>query len=79
MRSRSGSSGAYDLPGLVVFKFALVAVILLICETVGRLRHATGLRLARWTVALAAFPVLVGAFHVLQLALRAAEPAGVEP
>lgn len=59
----------YNLPGIVVFKFGLVMFVLLVCETVGRRRDATGRRLARWAIVLSAFPVLVGVTHVLLAAL----------
>lgn len=55
------------LPGLVVFKFLCVVLVVLICEIVGRLRPKTGLWLARLAVVLAAYPVIIGAMHVLQI------------
>ena len=58
----------HDLPGLAVFKFATVVVVLLICEIVGRRRYETGAKLARWAVALSAFPVVIGAAHLLRIA-----------
>lgn len=59
----------HHLPGLVVYKFALVVGVVLICEIVGRRRHQTGVKLARWAVLLTAFPVVVGAVHMLRIAL----------
>ncbi len=59
----------YDLRGLIVFKFGMVALIVLICEIVGRRRYQTGLTLARWMVALAFFPVLIGAAQLVRLGL----------
>jgi hypothetical protein len=47
------------LPGIVVFKFALVILVVCICEIVGRRKHETGRRLARWAVAISAIPVVV--------------------
>jgi hypothetical protein len=58
----------HDLPGLAVFKFATVVLVLLICEVVGRRRYETGAKLARWAVALSAFPVVIGAAHLLRIA-----------
>jgi uncharacterized membrane protein len=52
------------LPGLVVFKFLCVVVVVLVCEIVGRIRHKTGLWLAWLAVILAMVPVLVGAAHM---------------
>jgi hypothetical protein len=57
----------YELPGLVVFKFLLVAGVILICEIVGRRRRELGARLARWAVVLTAFPVVVGTIHVFRI------------
>lgn len=58
----------HDLPGLTTFKFAMVVLVVLICETVGRFRHDTGATLARWAVAISAFPVVVGAVHLVRIA-----------
>ncbi len=68
----------YNLPGLVLYKFFLVVAVVIICETVGRRRFPTGLRLVRWAVILTAFPVLVGAVHVLRVVggVRAIWPRG---
>jgi len=59
----------YDLPGVVSYKFALVVLVIVVCEIVGRRRYDAGLRLARWAVALTAFPVVVGLVHLLTHAL----------
>lgn len=61
----------HDIRGLVVFKFLTVVVVILICEVVGRRRHETGAKLARWAVVLSAFPVVVGAAQLLQIAMDA--------
>ncbi len=58
----------HDVPGLTVFKFATVVLVVLICETVGRFRHETGAKLARWAVAISAFPAVVGAVHLVRIA-----------
>lgn len=60
----------HDLPGLVAFKFILVIVVVLVCEFVGRRNLQTGLKLARWAIVLSAFPVAVGAAHLLRLVLE---------
>ena len=49
----------FGLEGLVVFKFALVILVIAICEVVGRKNIATGRRLASWAVALTCVPLLV--------------------
>jgi hypothetical protein len=62
-----GVIASWGLPGLVVFKFMCVILVVLVCEIVGRLRPKTGLRLAWLAVLLAAYPVLIGALHVLTI------------
>jgi hypothetical protein len=64
---------SHDVRGIILLKFILLAFVVVVCEIVGRHNHATGLKLARWAVAISAFPVLVGAFHLLELALSTAE------
>jgi hypothetical protein len=59
----------HSLPGLAVFKFATVVLVLLICEVGGRRRFQTGAKLARWAVVLSGFPAVVGAAHLLRIAL----------
>jgi hypothetical protein len=63
---------AGGLPAMLAYKFALIALVLVICEHIGRLREDTGRRLARAAILLNAFPVLVGMSH---LGLRAAAAA----
>lgn len=52
------------LPGKVLYKFALVLMIVSICEYVGRRRYALGKRIAEWAVALTAIPVAVALFQM---------------
>jgi hypothetical protein len=49
----------WDVPGMVGFKFALVIVVIILCEVIGRHRDSTGRRLAEWAVAVTVIPVLV--------------------
>jgi len=49
----------WDVPGMVGFKFALVIVVIVLCEVIGRHRDSTGRRLAEWAVAVTVIPVLV--------------------
>ena len=42
---------------MVFYKFALVVFVILLCQVVGRLRPATGRRLAEWAVAITFIPV----------------------
>jgi hypothetical protein len=53
------------LPGMVVYKFALVMLIVVICETVGWQRYALGKRLAEWCVAISAIPVVLSLWQML--------------
>lgn len=64
----------YNIRGLIAFKFIIVALVLLACEVVGRLKTDQGAKLARWAVALSAFPVVVGAAHLLLLSLELRAP-----
>jgi hypothetical protein len=41
----------------VAFKFALIVLVIIICEVVGRLNDRTGWKLAMAGIALSAFPV----------------------
>jgi hypothetical protein len=59
----------HGLPGLVTYKFGLVVGVVFICEIVGRRRAQTGAKLARWAVVMTAFPVVVGAVHLLRIAM----------
>lgn len=49
----------FDWYGLVAYKYALVLLVILICEVVGRARTNGARRLAEWTVAVTAIPVVV--------------------
>lgn len=63
----------FDLPGVVIYKFALVTFVVLVCEVAGRRSRRTGLMLAYWAIALTAFPVVVG---LVQLTAALAGPEG---
>lgn len=49
----------YDVPGMVVYKFLLVVLVIGICEVIGRRRSSAGRRLAEWAVAISTIPVVV--------------------
>lgn len=53
-----------------LFKFAIVVLVIIICEVVGRRRDRTGRRLSQVTVAISAFPVA----YTFALLLRAGPP-----
>ena len=50
-----GSSG---FAGMIVFKFSIVALVVAICEVVGRSRWTTGRRLSIAAVVISASPIL---------------------
>jgi hypothetical protein len=49
---------AWDLPGAIIFKFALMLFVIVSCEVIGRKSDASGRRLAWFAVAIAAAPVV---------------------
>ena len=54
------------LPGLIVYKFALVVFVVVMCEQVGRKRRKTGRSLAEWSIAISTIPLVVA---LVQIAL----------
>ena len=56
----------WDVPGMVIFKFVLVLVVVFICEIIGRRRDDTGRRIAEWAVAITSIPIVVA---VVQMGL----------
>jgi len=54
----------WDVPGMVVFKFALVIVVIVLCELIGRRRDIAGRRMAEWAVAITTIPVIVALFQM---------------
>lgn len=58
------------LVGAVIFKFATVVFVVVICEFIGRRRDKTGRRVAEWAIALTAIPVVVAIVQLLVVALR---------
>ncbi len=55
----------WGLLGLIVFKFSLVVLVVSICEFVGRRRPGAGRKLAEWSVAVTAIPVVVSTVQLL--------------
>jgi hypothetical protein len=47
----------WGLPGITIFKFALIFFVICLREVVGRRNDRTGRRLAEWAVAINAIPV----------------------
>jgi hypothetical protein len=48
----------WQMAGAMIFKYALVMLAIVICETVGRNKPTTGVRLAWTCVLISAFPVV---------------------
>ncbi len=59
---------AFGLVGLVVYKFALVIVVVLVCELIGRVRHEVGRRVAVASIVLTLAPV-VWSLYLISIAL----------
>lgn len=51
----------FGLAGLVTFKFALVVIVIVLCEVIGRRNREAGKRLASWAVALTCVPLMIAA------------------
>ena len=49
----------FGLPGIVLFKLAVVVFLILLCEQIGRRNHQTGHKFARAAVAISAIPVIL--------------------
>jgi hypothetical protein len=56
----------WGLTGLVIFKFALVVLIIVICEAIGRRRRSAGKKLATVAIGITCLPVAL-AFVLLHL------------
>jgi len=54
------------LIGMLLFKFATVYTVLLICEYIGRHRQCTARRLGTWAVIISMVPVLVGVHELIR-------------
>lgn len=58
----------FGLPGLIVFKFALVVIVICICEWVGRRRHESARLLLSVGIMITCLPVVLAmiliAFHL---------------
>ncbi len=55
----------WALPGMVVYKFALVVFVIFICEMVGHYRPRLGLRLSVFAVLITLVPVIIAFTHLL--------------
>jgi len=52
--------GAFGMHGVLVFKFALMALVILLCEIIGRQRDAWGRRVASFAIIVPAFGAMMG-------------------
>lgn len=59
----------WGMPGLSMFKFAIVAFVILACEYVGRISRQQGRRLAIIGVCIAAFPVVWSSWLLMGMAM----------
>ncbi len=55
----------WALPGMVVYKFALVIFVIFICEVVGQHRPRLGRRLSIFAVVITLVPVVIAFTHLL--------------
>ncbi len=62
----AGVINHYGLLGMLLFKFATVYTVLLICEYIGRHRITTAQRLGSWAVIVSFVPVLVGLHELVR-------------
>ncbi len=54
----------FDLPGVVIFKYSLVLLVITICEIVGRNEWRRGKHLCEWAVGLTFIPVVVALYQL---------------
>jgi DMSO/TMAO reductase YedYZ heme-binding membrane subunit len=56
----------YGLTGIVGFKFALVTLVIVLCETIGRVNHPAGRRLAIFAIIMTFVPVTMAVVQLLR-------------
>ena len=57
--------GAWQLPGLLLYKFCLVMLVIVCCEEIGRRQPPTGRALVRVGVAMTCVPVVAALVQLL--------------
>ena len=57
--------GAWQLPGLLLYKFCLVMLVIVCCEEIGRRQPPTGRALLRVGVAMTCVPVVAALVQLL--------------
>lgn len=55
----------YGLIGIVLFKFALITLLIVLCECIGRLRFSAGRRLATFAIIVTLLPVTLASLQLL--------------
>jgi len=61
----------WDLPGMVGYKFSLVALVVVVCETVGRASWSKGRWLSVVAVAITSVPVILSFVQLVDVVLSA--------
>ena len=61
--------GTYGFNGMVVYKFALITLVVVLCEEVTRRRPETGIKLAVGAVGISLLPVMFGTGQLLSTVL----------
>lgn len=67
----------FGWPGMIVFKYLTVLIVIAVCETVGRSRPVLGRRLATTAVVISALPMLLGAVQIWAWAHRGGHAIGL--
>ncbi len=55
----------YGLTGIVLFKFALVTLLIVLCECIGRRHDSAGRRLATFAIIITLLPVTLASLQLL--------------
>jgi hypothetical protein len=55
----------FGLVGLVAFKFAVVVLVIVLCEWAGRRKPRAGLRLARFSIVVTCVPIVLSFYYML--------------
>ena len=50
--------------GIIIYKFCLVLLVIVLSEVIGRRRDKIGRRLAEWSVAITAIPVVLSIYQL---------------
>lgn len=51
--------------GIIIYKFCLIVLVMVLCEIIGRRRDRIGKKLAEWSVALTAIPVVLSIYQLI--------------